>query len=275
VNPTKDGAMSLARRIAEIANALGIRTRVIDHYPLSAGELDDCDFCLVIGGDGTILGVTTAAVSADVPVMGINLGRLGFLANFAPETALAELPSLLDSGYAESPRSLLEVRCAGGSQSLALNDVVIKATTSRLVELGVYIQGELVNTYSADGLIIASPTGSTAYNLSAGGPIVHPEAPVIVMTPINPHTLSNRSIILDHNHELQIRLFEDRGHVEVAADGIELFTGLDRFPLTIRACNHRLLRLVVPKGYSHYQLLRTKLSWQGDAKFQPWQELLG
>jgi len=124
-----------------------------------------------------------------------------------------------------------------------------------------------MNTYHADGLIFATPTGSTAYNLSAGGPIVHPTAGVLVVTPINPHTLTNRAIVLDDTHILRVTLMGNAGKVQIAADGREIFGRIPDFPIQVQIHPGRSFVLVQPESYSHYYVLRNKLKWTGDAIF--------
>jgi NAD+ kinase len=265
VNRGKVGAAALAVALARMARAAGVETRILDSFPLVADDLRGADLCIVIGGDGSILGVVPACVDSGIPVLGVNLGRLGFMASFTAIGIEHALPGILNGHFRAAPRAVLLARDAQGLCRHALNDIVIKATASRLVRLEVHCDAELVNTYNADGLIIATPTGSTAYNLSAGGPIVHPEAPVLILTPINPHTLSNRAIVLDACHTLEVRVHNDRGTVQVAADGMELFDRATEFPLIVGIDRERQFQLVQPSGQSHYELLRSKLDWKGDA----------
>jgi NAD+ kinase len=267
VNLGKPGARELAAEMSAEATKAGVASDTVDYHPLEAERLDDVDLCIVIGGDGTLLGVMEAASARKVPVLGVNLGRLGFMASFSPESLRTQFANLLEGRF--SHRSLAVLQCHSASEGPvhALNDIVIKAIGSHLIHLSVYCESEHVNTYHADGLIFATPTGSTAYSLSAGGPIVHPSANVLTLTPINPHTLSNRAIVLDDSHALRIECRDNNGPVQVAADGREIFTATPKFPIEVRIAPNRRFRLVQPADYSHYFVLRNKLRWTGDAIF--------
>ncbi len=267
VNLTKSGAEELATELSAVAEQAGARTEVISTFPVSEKLMEGRDFCVVVGGDGTLLGVVDAASRFGVPVMGVNLGRLGFMASFSPSTIRGQFNEVLEGNYTWRDLTVLHCSAACGSESLAMNDIVVKARSSRLIRLEVHCEEEHMNTYHADGVIFSTPTGSTAYNLSAGGPIVHPSAKVMVTTPINPHTLSNRAIVLDDSHKLAVHLQGDARDVQVSADGREIFQGVPRFPLQISIFPDRVFRLVQPGDYSHYYVLRNKLRWTGDAVF--------
>lgn len=266
VNKTKDGAVALSEDLVALANEAGCSATCISDFPLPEKELKDADLCIVVGGDGTLLGVVEAASKSGVPVLGVNLGRLGFMASFSRHTIRDEFKDFLHGDYASRKLSLLNLSSPEQAETFALNDIVIKARSSHLIRLEVHCEEEYMNTYHADGIIIATPTGSTAYNLSAGGPIVHPSAAVMVVTPINPHTLSNRAIVLDDSHTLVINLHGNRDEVQVAADGREI-SPPPNFPLKIKIDPTRRFKLLQPEPYSHYFVLRNKLRWTGDAVF--------
>jgi len=267
VNRNKPGAEELAGELSGMAEKAGTGSTVSTDFPLDPESMKDRDLCVVVGGDGTLLGVVEAASRFSVPVLGVNLGRLGFMASFSPVDIRDHFKEFLKGTF--SSRNLAVLRCcAPGSEPVhALNDIVIKARSSRLIRLEVHCEDEHMNTYHADGIIIATPTGSTAYNLSAGGPIVHPAARVMVATPINPHTLSNRAIVLDDSHELVVHLLGDPKDVQIAADGREIHGPVPKFPIQIKVYPERTFRLVQPDDYSHYFVLRNKLRWTGDAVF--------
>jgi NAD+ kinase len=267
VNTTKEGAVDLASDLMSLAHEAGCTARTIASFPLPAEELAGADLCIVVGGDGTLLGVVEAASHAGVPVLGVNLGRLGFMASFSRHTIRDEFKGFLIGDTASRSLSLLTLESPDGETIRALNDVVIKARSSHLIRLEVYSEDEYMNTYHADGIIVSTPTGSTAYNLSAGGPIVHPSAAVMVVTPINPHTLSNRAIVLDDSHLLVINLLGRREEVQISADGREVLGPAPAFPVRIRIDPQRRFTLLQPEPYSHYFVLRNKLRWTGDAVF--------
>lgn len=265
VNPGKSGAHDLARQLDAIARRAGAATATTEHVLLAEGALAGFDACCVIGGDGTLLSVAREAARAGVPVIGVNRGSLGFLTTFSAEEALAQFAHLLQGDYQRAHRSLLACRCGPDHADVALNDVVIKdAVNSKLVRLGVYADGEFVTDYYADGVIFTTPTGSTAYNLSAGGPIIHPAAEAIAMTPICPHTLSNRSVIFRHDVRLRVESRMRDSRILVAVDGQRnLFTSSGE-PIEL-SVSERKLALVQRRGYEHFDVVRTKLAWSGDA----------
>jgi NAD+ kinase len=267
INTRKPGAQPLAAELVAIAQACGVEAETWSAYPLAEEQLRGRDLCVVVGGDGTLLGVVEAASRWGVPVLGVNLGRLGFMASFSPDNIREHLKTFLEVGFKSRTLSVLSCLAPSGEEIHALNDIVIKARTSRLIRLEVDCEDEHMNTYHADGLIFSTPTGSTAYNLSAGGPIVHPSARVMLVTPINPHTLSNRAIVLDDTHILRINQMGDPADVQIAADGREIFSPVADFPLQVRVRPERAFALVQPADYSHYQVLRNKLRWTHDAVF--------
>lgn len=262
VNASKHGALELAELLAEAARAAGAQVRVSNQYPVEEGFLKDVDACCVVGGDGTLLSVVPESLRWETPVFGINRGKLGFLATYSVEEAEAEFELLLSGHYQIVKRSVIECTSASGETSLALNDVAIKsADAGRLIELRVQCKGDLVTDYYSDGLIFCTPTGSTAYNLSAGGPIVMPDASVLTMTPICPHTLTNRSLVFSDHMELGIELITGAANNPmITIDGCKRLQGADYFPLTIRIAQEPL-SLLQPKAYSHFRILRSKLKW--------------
>jgi NAD+ kinase len=267
VNSTKTGAGELAARLSRIAESAGTGTEIVSTFPVDPELMKGRDLCVVVGGDGTLLGVVDAASRWNVAVMGVNLGRLGFMASFSPDEITDHFSHFLKGEFSSRDLTILECQSAKDGSALALNDIVIKARSSRLIRLEVHCEEEHMNTYHADGVIFSTPTGSTAYNLSAGGPIVHPSAKVVVTTPINPHTLSNRAIVLDDSHRLTVHVLGDPSDVQVSADGREIFGAVPDFPLQINVAGDRLFKLVQPDDYSHYFVLRNKLRWTGDAVF--------
>jgi len=187
---------------------------------LPRGFFKGCDACCVIGGDGTLLGAAGGAARENIPIIGVNQGSLGFLTTFSADEARTQFASMLRGGCGIAHRTLLECKTGPGERDVALNDVLVKnETNSRLVRLEVLADGMLVTEYYCDGIIFSTPTGSTAYNLAAGGPIIHPAAGVIAMTPICPHTLSNRTIIFRDNVKLTVINRSTDSRLLVAMDG--------------------------------------------------------
>ncbi|HXQ80077.1 MAG TPA: NAD(+)/NADH kinase [Opitutaceae bacterium] len=263
INSEKTGALGLGRELVAAARAKGVRLKQTTRFSLPRGYLSGCDACCVIGGDGTLLGVVREAALEGVPLIGVNRGSLGFLTTFSPEEARSEFDDLLEGSFRVDYRAMLECRVAGGRPSLALNDVVIKdEVTSRLVLLEVFADGELVTDYLSDGLILATATGSTAYNLSAGGPIIHPRADVIAMTPICPHTLTNRSIIFRDSVKLRVTNRSKGARLLVGIDGSRELRASTGESIDISIAGVRL-PLAQRRGYSHFAVIRTKLKWSG------------
>ena len=261
VNRAKPGACELARELTALAESRDVAVSVTERHPVPEGFLSGCDACCVLGGDGTILGAVEEALRHGVPIFGINRGKLGFLANYPAETAAAGLASVLDGESQREELTVLECVTADGRRHHALNDVVIKAAeVFRMARLGVSSSQGFVNTYRADGLVISTPTGSTAYNLGAGGPLIVPGADVFALTPICPHTLTNRSVIFPAGTPLRIDHEESDSPLCVSLDGMAALGGHELFPLTVRVSERRL-PILRPRGLSHFDILRAKLKW--------------
>ena len=225
-----------------------------------------CDLVVVVAGDGTFLSAARSLADQEVPLLGVNLGRLGFLADVMPGEMQVRLDEILDGDFIEERRFLLDVAVERGNRrvfsGLALNEAAThKSNMARLVEFETYIDGHLVNSQRSDGLIVATPTGSTAYALSGGGPILHPSLDAVVLVPICPHTLSSRPIVVGGGSVVEVVL----GHgaetsVQLSCDGqtaVDLAAG-DRILIRKRRPD---LRLIHPAGHEYYATLRAKLHW--------------
>jgi NAD+ kinase len=265
VNHGKSGADDVARELVAIARADGVEVKEMGHTNLPEGSLAGFDACCVIGGDGTLLSAAREAALQDVPVIGVNRGSLGFLTTYSVDEALGSFKTLLAGDYQLSNRALLECSTNGDQRDFALNDIVIKDEVhSKLVRLAVHADGEFVTDYYCDGLIFSTPTGSTAYNLSSGGPIIHPSAAVVAMTPICPHTLSNRTVIFREDVKLRVDSRIEGANILVALDGQRNLFTCTGVPVEI-SLSKRRLALVQKPGYEHFEVVRTKLSWSGDS----------
>lgn len=264
INIGKSGATKLARELIAIARTVGVRRiKIRSARKLPAGYFKGCDAGCIIGGDGTLLGAVREAAQAGIPLIGVNQGSLGYLTSFSPDEARACFGEVLLGHYRVAPRTLLECRTGPRRRDLALNDVLIKAeVNSQLVRLEVRADGELVTDYLCDGLVLSTPTGSTAYNLSAGGPIIHPAARVIAMTPICPHTLSNRTIVFEDSVKLSIRSSSTGSRLLVALDGQRNREVVKGSTITVTIARRRL-GLVQLRDYSHFGVMRAKLKWSG------------
>jgi NAD+ kinase len=223
-----------------------------------------CDLGLVVGGDGTMLGIGRQLAHFNVPLIGINQGRLGFITDIALDGFQDRLFAMLHGEYEEDCRNLIHARVLREGlcifDSLALNDVVInRSSTSGMVELRVEVDGHFVANQRADGLIIATPTGSTAYSLSAGGPLMHPSIPGWVMVPIAPHNLSNRPVVLSDSSEIAIEIVAGK-NASANFDMHSLATLLKGDRIIVTRSEHRV-RFLHPKGWTYFDTLRNKLHW--------------
>ena len=227
-----------------------------------------CDLAVVVGGDGTMLGVGRRLASHGVPMIGVNQGRVGFITDIALEDYRDVLPPMLAGAYDQELRGMMQAQVLREGhcvfEATALNDVVVnRGSASGMIELRIEVNDHFVANQRADGLIIASPTGSTAYAMSAGGPIVHPSVAGWVMAPIAPHTLSNRPIVLPFECEVVIEIV--RGLGATANFDMQSLTSLlkgDR--ITVRVAAHGL-RLLHPIGWNYFDTLRKKLHWNEGA----------
>ncbi len=261
VNTSKPGAEDAARYLAGLAGCVGVKTQIITDYPLSVEALKGQDLCVAVGGDGTLLGVLDAALESGAAVLGVNLGKLGFLATFSQAEAASDFPNLIRGEYSIAKRSVLCCTNACGDSVYGLNDVVLKETQgSGLVRLRVRANGNAVSEYHCDGLIFSTPTGSTAYNLSAGGPILGPRVSAIAMTPICPHTFGNRSVIFDHSTRITVETGQPGPCPRITIDGRPRFDCEDNFPLEIGVAEKKF-RLMQNPDHSHFAIVRDKLNW--------------
>lgn len=233
---------------------------------LSPGGMGrQCDLVISVGGDGTLLGAARALASSGVPLLGINLGRLGFLADVSLDTIETHLEPILAGEFDAEERFLLSARVNGNPPVLALNDVVIhKWNIARMIELETSIDGVFVNRQRGDGIIVSTPTGSTAYALSGGGPLIHPALDAIALVPICPHTLSHRPLVVTGSSRIEIRARSraDQGHIIVTCDGqTDVFLNSESGVFIERGPHP--IRLLHPKGHDHFEILRAKLGWGG------------
>jgi len=264
VNRGKPGAGELADFLESVCHDRGVESRRTSEYPIPVGYLDGADACCVLGGDGTLLSCAAESLRAHVPVFGVNQGKLGFLATYSVQGIREHFNAVLTGEFDVEKRSVLHCRTADGQHALSLNDAVIKSADGRrLIGLQVWCNETLVTEYFSDGLIFSTPTGSTAYNLSAGGPIIMPGAEVLVMTPICPHSLSNRSLVLTGECRLKVQVMAD-ADAQITLDGAQRFGGNEIFPLEIYI-SRRELPLLLPRDYSYFSILRQKLNWGGDS----------
>jgi NAD+ kinase len=240
-------------------------TGVADYEALSTAEIGKrCDLAVVVGGDGTMLGIARELARHNLPLVGINQGRLGFITDVPIDRFKESLAPMLAGDYEEEHRTMLDGSVWRDGErifeGLSMNDVVVsRGATAGMVELRVYIGNDFVANLRADGLIIASPTGSTAYALSAGGPILHPGIAGWVLVPIASHTLSNRPIVLPDHGEVRIEIVAGRD-ASANFDMHSLTSLLHGDQVRVRRSQHKV-RFLHPRGWSYYATLRRKLRW--------------
>ncbi|AGX87301.1 NAD kinase [Candidatus Symbiobacter mobilis] len=224
----------------------------------------ECDLVVVVGGDGTMLGVARQLAPFSVPLIGINQGRLGFITDISYRDFASSLALVLEGEYIEDHRCLIDAQVLRAGSvvfaALALNDVVVnRGATAGMVELQVRVDGHFVASQRADGLIVASATGSTAYNLSAGGPLLHPAVAGWVLAPIAPHTLSNRPIVLPNSSTITLEIVAGRD-ASASFDTQSLASLAVGDCIAVRLSEHRA-RFLHPHGWSYFDTLRRKLLW--------------
>ena len=271
----RDTLLRLADFLVGIGRSVCIDQQTAERIPdlglesLTLAEIGErCDLAIVFGGDGTLLHSAAHLSDYTIALLGINLGRLGFLADVPQRDMTDVLGPIVDGEYDEEQRFLL--RCEIGDRwHKAFNDVVIhKWNIARLIEFETYVDGKFVNAQRSDGLIVSSPTGSTAYALSGGGPLVHPDLNAILLVPICPHTLSNRPLMVGGDSKIEIRVCGNTqtDDVRVTCDGQTTLTS-DGGVIHIRKHPHSI-RLIHPKGHDYFYILRAKLGWS-EAPRQP------
>lgn len=223
------------------------------------------ELAVVLGGDGTMLGAARLLAPAGVPILGINLGDLGFITEVASQNVFTVIESVLSGQCSVEERTMLSATILNGedsSERFALNDVLVtRGSTPRIIALEACVDGKFVNIFRADGIVVATPTGSTAYSLSADGPILFPTVNSLVMTPVCPHTLTNRPIVLPDNVEIRITL-KSAEEATVMHDGLVAGNIVAGQTVVIRTSPHKA-KLIMPLNRDHFAVLRGKLGWGG------------
>lgn len=225
-----------------------------------------CDLVIAVGGDGTFLAAARAIVQYNIPLIGINLGRLGFLVDISPNELPAKLHHILLGHYSEEKRYLLRAKIVRDEQVIheetAVNEVsILRWVTPSMIEIVTKIDNVFLNSQRSDGLIISTPTGSTAYSLSAGGPILYPSLNALVLVPLNPHTLSNRPIVIHDTAEIEISFCQTKQiNALVTCDHIEIPDVLISDKILIKK-DPLPIRILHPEGHDFFQILRNKLNW--------------
>jgi NAD+ kinase len=266
-----DSLLHLAQFLVEQEHAVLVERQTAEStgvtgYPLADLEEigEQADLAVVLGGDGTMLNIARSLHAFGVPLVGINQGRLGFLTDVSVDTMLETMAEILAGDYLSEARFLLDVTIRRQGENVyeacAFNDAVVsKGATARLIELEVFVDGQFVYSQRSDGMIISTPTGSTAYALSSGGPILHPTLEAVVLVPICPHTLSNRPIAVNSESTIELLLLH-ADDARVHFDGQRHFDLQENDWVIVRR-SKQMVRLLHPFGHSYYDMLRQKLHW--------------
>lgn len=274
------GVVESLQRLIAFLRDRGLNIIIGDHieHLLDAAYLRDARICsrkmigevsdliIVVGGDGSLLAAARTLARYDVPVLGVNRGRLGFLTDVSPDEIELRVGEVLDGHYRIEKRFLLDAIVKRNGEPIgagdALNDVVVNSGTSaKMIEFELYIEGEFVYRQRSDGLIVSTPTGSTAYSLSGGGPIMHPRLDAMVLVPMFPHTLSSRPIVVDGNSEIKLIICDTNGAaVPVTFDGQVNLTAQPGDAVYVTKKPHKL-KLIHPLAHSFYASCRDKLGW--------------
>lgn len=276
----KSDAERIAETLTELYRHLarrGVRVLVeADSAPFIKGAVPEtggvaeigrrCDLAIVVGGDGTLLTAARGLAEFDIPLLGVNLGRLGFLVDISPDDIAIYLDDILDGRYSEEERFILYAKIMRGDKVLyrhtAINEVVVRSgNPASMIEIETSINGAFLNSQRSDGLIVSTPTGSTAYALSAGGPILSPTLKAIVLAPINPHTLTNRPVVVDDASVIGIAFRPSKQFkAQMVCDNVSIpDVGItDRIEIGKESQTFRILH---PSNYDFFEILRAKLNW--------------
>ena len=274
--PNEPRAAELAARIAEWAAGHEINLFVNDRvkalppgtFSASARDIaDNCEVLVALGGDGTMIATARLVSGRGTPVLGVNLGTLGYLTEFAVEDVIPALEAVVRGEYEVDHRMMLDWRVVRDGDQVgagsALNDIVVnKSALARIIDIDCAVGPHYVTTYRADGLIVATPTGSTAYNLSAGGPIMAPDVEAIAIAPICPHTLTNRPLVLPHYAEIKLRINTREQEVMLTSDGQTGMPLMSDDRVEIRK-SAKTFNTISAKDRDYFEILRNKLKWSG------------
>lgn len=250
----------IEEQIAELIPGHGLQVSSVKMM----GEV--CDLVIVIGGDGSLLGAARELAKSDVPLLGVNRGRLGFLTDISPEEMEEKISAVLSGEYIQEKRFLLDVHVKRKGEPIGfgtgLNDIVLHpGKSTRMIGFDLFIEGQFVYSQRSDGLIVSTPTGSTAYSLSAGGPLLHPKLDAIALVPMFPHTLSSRPIVVDGKSEIKIVIGEGNEiYPQVSCDGQHHIPVAPGDTVSITKKPHKA-RLIHPTSHNFYETCREKLGW--------------
>lgn len=272
-NEKKNNSKAIAIGIQEFLTSHGVtvtaeddRAAEIGAVPLSSVDPKEVNFRISLGGDGTILRMVHRHPELEAPILGINLGSLGFMADIPIGEIYPSLQNLLDGHYQVEDRIVMQGETLKKEKCFAVNEMVIhRARNPCLVELAIHVDGQYLNTFSADGIILSTASGSTAYSLAAGGPILTPTLDAFILTPISPHTISNRPIVLMPTKEIVVQYISEHDPVEITYDGFAQYAISTGETMSFSRSS-RKFSLVNMIHHDYFYTLRTKLGWAGKLK---------
>lgn len=265
INPSKDKEGLIKKIICNKLKAafVNVEIQVVNSYEIEKYSLDNVDLIMVLGGDGTLLGIAREiSAKYDMPILGINIGNLGFLSSVEISDFDKAIEKIRNKEYNIESRTML--KCYMGIDNTegtytALNDIVItRGTLSRMVKFDVFIDGKQYSSFKGDGLIIATPTGSTAYSFSAGGPFVYPSVDVITLTPICPHSKSMQTIVLNSDSEIELRAENNNEEIYITFDGQKYLKIEDKSIIKIKK-SESYAKILLFDDYDYFKVLRTKI----------------
>lgn len=258
---------AIALSIKDFFEEHNLKSYIFDNFEADRAEISQMDFLLTLGGDGTILKLKHHFFDLDIPILGINVGHLGFMADIQTSEIYPSLQDFIEGKYKIEERLILEGNHPNYVKEYACNDIVIhRGAHPSIVQIAVHVDGCYFNTFEADGIIISTPNGSTAYSLAAGGPILSPDLDAVVITPICPHTISNRPLVISANHEIHLHYLTANSTVEVRFDGAWMMPLSTGQSCVIKKSKSKF-KLVKLNRSEYFATLRTKLNWQGKLRY--------
>ncbi len=273
-NMNKRESFGISKKVAHYLVEKGVQVVARDDEaadlgvpPLSSVAPDAIEFIISLGGDGTILRIIHHYPTLDAPILGVNLGHLGFMADVPLSDLYPSLDELISGNFMIENRVMMEGIPPSQERCLAVNEMVVhRSRNPCLIDLSIHVDGKYLNTFSADGVIISTPNGSTAYSLAAGGPILTPELKAFVITPISPHTISNRPIVLMPQEKIEVQYLSDYEPVEITYDGFSRHSLTTNEIFSILPAK-RTFKMVNLSRSDYFSTLRTKLNWTGQLRY--------
>tara|TARA_X000000368_G_C23026396_1_gene710419 strand:+ start:934 stop:1815 length:882 start_codon:yes stop_codon:yes gene_type:complete len=272
-----ENTLKITSQIQEVLNNIGVKVLLSNSYAVQSQSekkfltdkhiINNADLVIAIGGDGTLLSSARKFGSNNLPILGVNLGNIGFLTDINPINLTTSLVDIVSGKYGKDERFFLKALINENDENnIALNEIVIHSgVVAQLIEYELFIDADFVYRQKADGLIVSSPTGSTAYSMSAGGPIIHPSLDSVNIVPMSPHSLNTRSLVIDSKKTIRIKLISKKTKAKLSLDSHNILPLKYQDEITISKASSKL-QLIHPEGHSFYDACRNKLNWSSDIK---------